>query len=541
MSTSVTNPHEAEQILYLKRLLVTLKQQFEKNLHELSEELHGEQSRNKSLQKELDHSRCQLEELRVHYDDELKSLREQQIILREMLKKSQEEQKTAHQSRPVILDDSPLENDILMQELHSKQKKIIELETKLEQQLNQAKNEIDQLKLSLSFFEEQEDKQELITSNTSTYQLRQELELIKQTIAQGAQESKVLENRYADLFHEKVNLEQQIIQLHTQLEHQSTNLAAFKEQIEELNLQRQSLEITIQEQNAHRLKDLHQQQTLEMHIQKLEDKYNQQALVQEKYEQLKEEFIQLTNHFEEVIELRLRAEKQLEQWECLVKDQEQALDEKCRETENLTQEKEQLQTDIQHMHELLGDTEARLKVAQQHLAKKVKESALLAEKVEEQQNSIDDYLQIVETAKSQISQLQASLELYQSQEKRLQDQLHEALKGTESQVAKWEKKYFEMYDKWQESENQIRELRKFEEKHLQMQNLLANLGNFMGSSSSMSPSQIYQAMSASSALDIKPAPESSELPPNHNEVFEEKYDLFGMPHLQDKSKQNTYQ
>ena len=56
----------------------------------------------------------------------------------------------------------------------------------------------------------------------------------------------------------------------------------------------------------------------------------------------------------------------------------------------------------------------------------------------------------------------------------MQDQLHESLKGNESQIIKWEEKYFQMYDKWQESENRIRELNKFEEKHLQMQNLFAN-------------------------------------------------------------------
>lgn len=137
--------------------------------------------------------------------------------------------------------------------------------------------------------------------------------------------------------------------------------------------------------------------------------------------------------------------------------------------------------------------------------------------------------------------MQANVDLYQRQEKRLQEQLHEALKGNEGQVAKWEEKYFSMYDKWQESENKICELKKFEEKHQQMQSLLANLGNFMGSSlTHSSSSSSFHARQESTEKSTRSFNCDPSLPEGSSssvksQLSEEKYDLFGMRQPQDKS------
>ncbi len=185
------------------------------------------------------------------------------------------------------------------------------------------------------------------------------------------------------------------------------------------------------------------------------------------------------------------------------------------------------------------------------MAKKVKESALLTERVEEQQNSLAEMDQILEQQKTQIVQLQAGVDLYQRQEKRLQEQLHDALKGTESQVSKWEEKYFRMYDKWQESENKIRELKKFEEKHQQMQHLLANLGNFMGGpfnnplAAAHQVAAAHQAVQECSERNARPlafeTPAAESVPAQPSplpESEDERYDLFGMRQPKDKYPPN---
>ena len=221
---------------------------------------------------------------------------------------------------------------------------------------------------------------------------------------------------------------------------------------------------------------------MQIRIQELEIRAKEKDFVQDKYEQLKDEWNELGERLEEAAEIRKHAEHQL----ILLKEnsykQEAQFADLSHQLEVLQEESRNLETDRDQLKILLDESETRMKVAQQHLAKKVKESALFTERVEEQQNSLAEMDQILEQQKTQIVQLQAGVDLYQRQEKRLQEQLHDALKGTESQVSKWEEKYFRMYDKWQESENKIRELKKFEEKHQQMQHLLANLGKFYGRS-----------------------------------------------------------
>jgi hypothetical protein len=61
----------------------------------------------------------------------------------------------------------------------------------------------------------------------------------------------------------------------------------------------------------------------------------------------------------------------------------------------------------------------------------------------------------------------------------LQEQLNEVLRSFDSQIHKWEEKYFHIYEKWQESEMRNHSLKKLEEKHAQMQSMLASLGTFI--------------------------------------------------------------
>lgn len=534
MLSSGTKSNEAEQILYLKRLIVTLKQQFEKNLHELNEELHKEQLRSQSLQNELDKINGQFEESTALHEEEIKALREQQLSLRNLLKKAQEDSKDQESREGNFQGQESvnIECELLKQDIIVKQETIKELEKRLEFEKCEATKEINHLKNTLKFFEEQDTKQELITSNTSTYQLRQELELIKETLVQGLQETKSMEVRYAELFHEKMHVEHQFKQLQSQLEEQSNISNALHKQIDQLNGQKAALEELVLEKEKQLSFADKCQHDLEKKIQILEEKCRLQDTLEGKYEQLKEEHIQLSKNLEEAIHLRLQAELQLEKIDKWASEQAGHFTDKCQEADLLIEERNHLRSDIEHLHELLADAESRLKVAQQHLAKKVKESALLVERVDEQQNNIADYLQFIDTAKTQIAQLQTSIEHYQKQEQKLQEQLHDALKGTEIQVSKWETKYFEMYDKWQESENQIKELKKLEEKHLQMQNLLSNLGNFMGSS--ITPTQLFNAMQEGRDNPVQITPPESEASletiPEDFQIEGEKFGLFGLNH-----------
>ncbi len=492
-----SNLTESEQIVYFKRLLVTLKSQFEEQLHVLDEQLQEQISKNHHLSQELSASCQKNKELSDLHDKELQCLREQLVNLRELTKKTRQENQTPSNK----LQDFYTDNESLIEEIEKKQIYIFDLENTLEKERANYKSELEKLTEKLTFYKEQDDQHEMITSQNSSYQLRQELDFIRQTLLQGAQESKALEVRYADLFNDKMNLDYQLKSLHAELDSLSQSNNKLNANVEELTQQNHVLQILVNEKDALLIEKMDAQASLTKQVEVLDNKCLELFPIQEKYEQLKDEYIQINKQLEELMELRICAEKQLDELQVFSQEQGMHLKDKQAELESLIHEREHLLADIELLHKLVDDSETNLNTAQHHLAKKLKETTLLTEQFEEQQNNLKHFQLLVEENDSHILTLQNDLENHQKHEKKLQDQLHESLKSTEIQVAKWEQKYFEMYDKWQISENQIRELKKLEEKHIQMQNLLSNLGNYMGHS--FSPNQIVQAMTSAANGDNK--------------------------------------
>jgi chromosome segregation ATPase len=513
---------EQGQILHLKQLLVTLKQQYEKNLYALNEQLQQEIAQKHIFKKELDQTQVKLQNAKQHSEEELTALHQQQIVLKELLKKRQDELKES-----LSLDSS------------EDQQRIEQLERMIPYWRKKAEDAYREQELAQSKIKSLQEEllQKQISYQKQVDELQQALTDDEQRIQQGIhpflREVQLFESRYVALLNEKVTLENRCKTLQEQVDDQISNVIALNEQREELEKHDKMIEASLHEKEAileeHRQIRLELEKRLMMH----EGLDQEKQWIQERYEQLKEEWIQLSDRLDEALNHRIQVEFQINQLQEVVQLQELQLKEQNAQLADMNQEKMLLQTEMEQTCELLEENENRLKVAQQHLAKKVKEVTLLNEKVDEQLTELINTHQSLEIAKTQIHQLQGSLELYQKQEKRLQEQLHEALKGTESQVAKWEKQYFLMYDKWQESENRNRELKKFEEKHLQMQNLLANLGTFMGTSLGFDNALLQSTSNLphfySSDGDSSIQADSST---------EEKYDLFGM--RQDQFKPNSF-
>lgn len=276
---------------------------------------------------------------------------------------------------------------------------------------------------------------------------------------------------------------------------------------------------------------------LQSHLSQYQQQCREKDCLQDKYDELKEEYLQLVESYEETMELRLQAEQAVLDLESLIKEQDVLILQKEEALLLHLQEKEILSAERELLKSGQEEGENKLKVAQQHLAKKVKESTLLNEKVQDLQNQLHEAYQVVESQKNQLNHLQAAVDLYQKQEEKLQEQLHQVLKGTESQAAKWEEKYFHMYSKWQESENKSRELKKYEEKCLLMQNQMQSLlGNFMSPSSLIPAHSLFsQPDDVENALNSPMAGAENILieDPQHPSPppvlpSEERYDLFGM-------------
>ena len=529
---------EADQILHLKRLVVTVKQHYEKSLQQLHIQLQSEQNQRQELQIEF-------EETQKFYEEEIQSLRQQQSTLKEMLKKAERElRQSGHHSSTNEMEqissfhqfsfsnengDQKTEQEMeqLKEELKKAQLSTRILEQKLLETEQSGQKEIERLQQLLDDQKMEEGELETVVSTTSSHYLRRELEMIKSALLDGAKETKALEARYIEMLNEKISVEFHHKQLEQQFEHQSSNLIAFQEQLHDLEKQKKELDLLVQLKEEELTKTAKEKEELFLLIEHLKEIVKEKECIQERYEELKEEWKEMSSRLEETVEIRLQVDEHLNQLEGIAAHQETQLQEFAEELHLLGQIKEGLESDRDQLKGLLEESEERLKVAQQHLAKKVKEAALLSEKLDAQYMNCTDFAQTIEEQKTQITQLRMMVDLHQKQEIKLQDELHEALKNGENQMAKWEEKYFQMYDKWQESERVALELKKYEEKHLQMQSLLANLGNFMGGAPqpSAAPSLEKEGETfLSSAFSF----ENSSIDPSVPLPFEEKYNLFGM-------------
>lgn len=163
------------------------------------------------------------------------------------------------------------------------------------------------------------------------------------------------------------------------------------------------------------------------------------ALLQDDYDQAIADNKQLSSLLEEALNGRIAAEQRLEQMQRQQQENERAL---------------------------LEESESRLRIAQQHLAKKVKETTVLTERYEEIHRQYEEMKTTLEVTKGRTMEMQGMIE-----------SLKEALRSADSQSAKWEEKYFRLYDKFQEGEIRYRELKKVEERFMQMQAIFANMGS----------------------------------------------------------------
>lgn len=551
--------HEDGQILHLKRLLVTVKQHYEKSVHHIHLELQTERNQRVAAQKECERIQLEWKEKQEGYEDELQALRGQQITLKNLLNRARDELNQLRplsnrieieneQERGQSIDCSdgnfPLREGMekvsvelaqVRADLILAQNEVNNLKEERGQKETSTQQEINHLQQLLSNQKLNEKDLEESASNISSHYVRDQLEIITQMLIEDKSETKALESRYIALLNEKMELEHECRQLREKMEEQSSKYLALQDRLHHFEQSQKESEASFQAKNIEWLESCKETKELHTRLDDLKRVGEEKELIQHQYHQLKDELKQRSQSLEESIQVRIQLEQQLDRLEAIAANQETKLQEFSEQIHMLHQEKIVMESERDEMRILLDENEENLKIAQQHLAKKVKEAAVLSETVERQQENLNEFFYIIEDQKEQIAQFQLNIDSFQKQEKKLQEQLHDALKGHEHQIVKWEEKYFAMCDKWQESEKQVHELKKFQEKHLQVQSLLTNLGHFIGGGAHPSQSD-YQgeqegdhttftpdSFENSSAND--PSFTTSETP-----LLEEKYNLFGMRH-----------
>lgn len=204
-------------------------------------------------------------------------------------------------------------------------------------------------------------------------------------------------------------------------------------------------------------------------------------------ERLRDQVKLLEDQLEAALEVQRAAHKQWEEERVAAENHAQRNGVLQQELEVVQQQCREVQQELSAWKEessraksLQADWEADLMQAKQHLAKKVKEVSALEDKNEELKVFISELQQVQNQSRVKIAELQTSVDFHTTQQKKLEEQLYDAVKGNEGQQQKWEEKYFALYEKWQAAEARIRELEKLEEKQRHLQGIWANLGTFLG-------------------------------------------------------------
>lgn len=424
----------------------------------------------------------------------------------QILKELEESQQHSRQLERVIhylrerQEEAQLEATQLEEEFQNTRQTIVSLN----EDLQAAKLQVSEMEGR--YQEETMAKQEALNEISA---LQEQFESLKNTIVQSRQKQNLQEQANAQI-------ENQIHELRKELEQLNTLLEQKNGYIEELEKERESAKESI-------ARSLFETKELEArYLDCISEKNELQTNLYGLNQQLQQQ--------QEVIEA---AKQQLQEMEA---------------------DKKNLENNFEQFKASQEENNNRLKISQQHLAKKVKENSELAEKINLQEKQIQEQQNALNQSRLKVAEMQTALDGQIFQEKRLHEQLQEAVKASESLAAKWEEKYFRISEKWQDAELKIKELKKFEEKYNQLQGLLSNLGNVLGTSSVGVISQAAAATPASPPPDVsppyiqevkepekrqewvEPIPPPEELPPS--KPFQ---NLFDIPKPHARPKDNFFE
>lgn len=321
------------------------------------------------------------------------------------------------------------------EEKESKQECLFELEA-IQGQFKELKKQVLEARAAKDLADEVKNAAEKQTSSLQAQlmqktevlnELDREIKSIKELLHEGMKQAKTIEKEYLEAIDDKVSATSANEQLSKNLRQSQEEIRLLKEQLSDANEREQLM----QSETAHQLDQIVRQR----------DQYKNQ--LKDSIDTLET----LRRHFNEVEKSHKSLDEQLKKSEILIREQE---------------------------HEI--------KTAHQHLAKKVKETTILSENLEDLKLRLMEAQKSHELDKNRINEFKNKLDHQVIEEKRLQEKIHEAQKHAEEQMNKWEEKFFTLMEKLQQAEARNKELLALEDRHNQMQALLAGLGNFVGNS-----------------------------------------------------------
>ena len=485
----------------------------------IQKQLAESQFHSEQLEKGIQYLRSRLEDAKI--DKEL--LGEELLELQESLKASQAQHQeliTRFEEFQKETKQGVVEKDFLKDDLQAVQGQFEQLKESIKQLKLESEEQLSSInQLEKSNQKLQEDKLQLrllLDQKEAKFEIVEKETLsLKENVLQGMRHLKEVEREYSTLIVEKEKTQQALL-----MEQEKVGQLQEHLRISEMKQRQESIAKDILDEEISKYKEIEKE--------KIE--------LQELYLKLEQKFQEKSHLVEEGVRIKSDFDQKLQKLHEALNDKDRTLESRTGQLAVLNQEKHKLQEMIHNVQLLADEKESQVKLAQQHLAKKMKETASLHEKLEEQKIQILEMQNQFNGSQTKMAELRSLLETKQQQEKRLEEMLNESMKSS----SRWEEKYFGIADKVQEMEMRYKELKKIEEKYLHLQAVLSNLGNTFDS-----PVHKTQSEPANHAIpqEIK-SPERPASP--KKEVSEERQqeknpgDLFTMPQNTPKPKQTFF-
>ena len=283
-------------------------------------------------------------------------------------------------------------------------------------------------------------------------QTQHDIQTIRQTLLRTLKDSKKLEVQYEEVLNERISLANRAAQLQNVLDLQIEQTRLSQEQLLEA------------QQKETRNKIEHERAVEELKLQIAEQENSIQTAAMQ--------------HEEACVNLSTQYEKGIASLENELTQMRQELVETHSDYHQATQSREELKLEIQHLSYQLNTTQSDinekdndLRISQQHLAKKVKEVTHIQDKLEAQQQRIDEQSRQLAAAEQKGIDLEKVLQDERERSTKFQEQMSEGVKNAEEKANRLEEKHFDLHQRWAATEARNRELEKLAERHnlLQMQ------------------------------------------------------------------------
>lgn len=478
--------HELEQFEYSARLAVSEKK-------EIDTALGGEVLRSRTLEKEVKEAKQTLENIQKANDEfsnllAIANAKNKESTLKiQTLEKSVEEQNSAN-----------FELKELLSQADSKEKDYIAKIASLKENISTLENK---LQIQDELHKKNQEQQKIAITNLYNEHLH-----LKQTVIQSMKEVNELKVQYLEAVKEKIGAIGQLQRVSKEVEKYAADAEDAKKKLHDLtssyaNKNKKAIE-EFQEQRGILLGTIDKTQK------------DLQRVLQEKEVQKKE--LEL---FQEEIDNLTKANNEL------------------------TILNETASIDLQKRIDANIENEEQLIAAKHHVAKKVKEVALLHEKIDQlrEEAALQDEMQ--KEACQKLEELEQALEEQTQKEKEYSEKLIEY----EQEKTLKEKQLQEAIEQCQRLQMQVQELKDIEIRHSELQKLLGGLGKVLSPQESVlqaiSPKKysplLEDKIEESSKEKIKEEQSPQELQPKDKVLEMDAFSLFDRPKVEGQKSKNS--